>query len=215
MNKRIQKDIVVASLFLAIFVIFTILLRFIDVDNLAPDGSLVGFSTLNALGKKAFPFHSFFYILTEVLGNIALASALAFAILGAYQWFVRKKLSLVDRDILCLGVLFAVVLAIYAFFEVISVNVRPVLINGTTENSYPSSHTVLSIVVFFASVPLLMKRTGNMLSSVMVGALPFLSVLTVVGRLLSGVHWVTDLIGGVLLALALLFFYFAFLRYFE
>ncbi len=215
MNKRIRNDFLTASVFLAIFVVFTILLRFVDFDILAPDGSPVGFAFLNRPIAEHFPFNPFFYLMTEWLGYLAVFLATGFAVVGAYQWFRRKKIYLVDADILCLGALFAVTVMLYALFEVVRVNVRPVLLNGEAENSYPSSHTVLSVVVFSGTLPLLKKRTGEVLYTVLSSVLICFLVLTIAGRLLSGVHWFTDLIGGVLLSLSLLFAYGGLLRFSE
>ncbi len=207
MNKRTKKDFLTASVFLAIFVIFTVLLRFVDKDSLAPDGSTVGFAFINRPVALRFSFHPFFYRLTKMLGFFAVALASGFALLGAYQWILRKKLFLVDPDILCLGVLFAFTVGFYILFEVIGINVRPVLLNGEAENSYPSSHTVLSVTVFAGSVPLFKKRTGTIVYTLIVSVLVSMMFLTVIGRFLSGVHWLTDLIGGLFLSVSLLFFY--------
>jgi len=214
MKNRIRKDFGTASLLLVLFVIFTILLRFIDLDSLAPDGSPVGFAFLNGTVASRFPFHPFFYRMSECLGRLALLLAGVFAFIGLFQWIGRKKLLEVDFDILALGVLFGVTVFTYFLFETVKINVRPILWNGKAENSYPSSHTVLSIVVFVGVLPLLKRRLTPMLYLFAESILLCFTVLTLVGRLLSGMHWITDLFGGILLSVSLLGYYFCFLKTF-
>ncbi|WP_408630307.1 phosphatase PAP2 family protein [Anaerostipes faecalis] len=96
----------------------------------------------------------------------------------------------------------------YIFFEMIPINYRPILINGVMEASYPSSTTLLVLCV----MPTLIEQTQRRLSSIAVKKVITIvtiafSAFMVIGRLISGVHWLTDIVGGVLLSIGLFSIY--------
>ena len=123
--------------FLAAFMLWTAAICLIDVQAIGPSESKVGFATLNRFFHSLTGVHMALYTITDWLSLIPLASVLAFAALGLTQWLQRKKLSKVDHSILLLGGFYIVVMAVYALFEFVVINYRPVLINGILEASYP------------------------------------------------------------------------------
>ena len=92
-------------------------------------------------------------------------------------------------------------LAVYLLFETVIINYRPVLIGGYLEVSYPSSTTLLVLCVIPTTMWQLRRRIrhGNLRRLVMLLLIGFMLCM-VLGRLLAGVHWLTDIIGGTLLA---------------
>lgn len=80
--------------------------------------------------------------------------------------------------------------------------------NGVMEASYPSSTTLLVVTVMPTLVEQALRRMKkNTLSKVIaVGSIAF-SLFMVVGRLVSGVHWITDIIGSMLFSLGLFLIY--------
>ena len=92
------------------------------------------------------------------------------------------------------------VMLCYLVFERIPINYRPVLIDGRLEVSYPSSTTLLVLCV----MPTLAEQGNRRLKSaagkqcIRHFVLCF-SCFMVLGRLLSGVHWLTDIVGAMLL----------------
>ena len=148
------------------------------------------------------------YTVTDWLGLIPIAFALGFAIVGLVQWIVRKRISRVDHSILILGGFYIVVMAVYVFFEMVAVNYRPVLINGILEASYPSSTTILVMCVMPTAVMQLNARIKNrVLRRGVACIITAFVVFMVIGRLISGVHWFTDIVGGVLLSAGLVAMY--------
>ena len=145
------------------------------------------------------------YILTDWLGLVPVCFGFGFALLGLTQWIGRKSILKVDRSILVLGGFYLAVLAVYLFFEACPVNFRPVLIDGRLEASYPSSTTVLVLCVMATAALQLKARMKN--SRQMVAAITAFSAFMVLARLLSGVHWVTDILGGILLSAGLVLLY--------
>ena len=132
---------------LALFIIWTVALRFVDVGAIGPHGSSVGFARLNKTVHTITGVHMSFYTITDWLGLVPIGFIMGFGILGFCQWIKRKNLFNVDYSILALGGFYIVVMALYIFFEMFVVNYRPILINGNLEASYPSSTTMLVMCV--------------------------------------------------------------------
>lgn len=204
MNKN-KKNVLecICLIFLSIF--YTILVKTVDVRAIGPKGSSVGFAGINKTFSNFIGVHMSIYKVTEILGYIALLVAFGYGLYGLVTLIKRKSLFKVDKEILMLGGLYVVVLCVYVFFEKIIINYRPVLIDGVLEASYPSSHTVLALCVCTSAIMVNKKlfknkKPLNYLNWLLVVLMP----LIVFGRIISGVHWITDIIGGVLISITLL-----------
>lgn len=203
-----QRDLSRAICLLAVFLLWTAAVRFVDVQMIGPQGSCVGFATVNRFVHDLTGVHRTMYTLTDWLGLVPFGFAVGFALLGLTQWIQRKHLAKVDGDILVLGGFYAVVMAVYVLFEVFPVNYRPVLIDGILEASYPSSTTMLVLCVMPTTVMQLRIRMKNETVKRWVCAdVTVFSVFMVIGRLVSGVHWFTDIIGGAILSAGLVRMY--------
>ena len=208
----------VAITLLCIFFLFTALVLTVDLQAIGPEESKVGFATMNGAFKNAISgladtnegYSKILYDVSDLIGFAPLLMALGFAILGLCQAIKRKSVFKVDSEILILGAFYVVVLMTYVAFEIIPpINYRPVLIEGKRETSYPSSHTMLAIclcttAIFELSRLLRKKKALMIIADVLCGAI---GVAILVGRLLSGVHWLSDIIAGVLISAALVCFY--------
>ena len=191
-----------------VFALWTVLVRFVDVGSIGPEGSSVGFATLNGFVHELTGVNWFLYTVTDWLGIVPIAVALGFAILGLVQLIKRKSLWKVDHSILALGVFYIVVMAAYIFFEVVVINYRPTLIDGYLEASYPSSTTMLVMCVMpTAAMQLNVHIKNTVLRRCAVITIVAFTVFMVIGRLVSGVHWITDIIGGALLSAGLVTMY--------
>jgi undecaprenyl-diphosphatase len=199
-----KRKIFSSAIFLAAFSMWTAAVLSFDVQPAGPMDSMVGFATLNLALHRSTGVQWWLYQLTDVLGLIPIGIMAAFAILGLCQWIRRKHFLRVDAGILTMGALYGVVLAFYALFEYFVVNYRPVLIDGVLEASYPSSTTLLVLTIMpTAAMYLRRGLKAKWLRAAAIWALYLLSGAMVVGRLLSGVHWFSDILGGVLLSVAL------------
>jgi len=196
MKKQNRKDLFAAMVFFAAFLLWTALVRFVDVQSIGPQSTTIGLASVNGFVRDLIGVQMQLYTVTDWLGLIPIAFMFGFAILGLTQWIKRKRLSAVDRRILALGILYAAVFAAYLLFERFTVNFRPILIDGRLEASYPSSTTLLVLTVMPTAAMQFRSRRW-------VGLLHLFSFLMVAGRLLSGVHWLTDIIGGILLSISL------------
>ena len=208
MKKKNKKMLVWGASLLAMFVLWTVLVRFVDVRAIGPEGSSVGFATLNGFVHELTGVNWLLYTVTDWLGLVPIAVAFGFAILGLVQLIKCKSLWKVDHSILALGVFYIVVIAIYAFFEMVVINYRPTLINGYLEASYPSSTTMLVMCVMPIAAMQLNARIKNaVIRRCAIIAIIAFTAFMVMGRLVSGVHWFTDIIGGALLSTGLVLMY--------
>ena len=216
MKKEGKKLAVAALCLLAAFVLWTVAVCVIDVQPIGPEDSAVGFASINGAFHALTGVHMGIYDLTDLLSVIPLGCVAAFGLLGLVQLIRRKDLRKVDGDILVLGGFYIVVLAFFCLFEVLDINYRPVLIEGVLEASYPSSTTMLALCVLPSVMLQLGKRMKDGAAKRCVLVLLFsFTAFMVIGRLISGVHWLTDIIGGVLLSAGLVLAYMAALRFAE
>ena len=208
MKKQTRKTFCLAFLFLALFLLWTAAVRLIDVGAIGPLGSSVGFSALNGAFHRLTGVHLSLYLLTDWLSLIPLCIVIGFALLGLLQWTKRKSLLKVDFNLFVLGGFYIIVLSCYALFEVAVVNYRPILIDGVLEPSYPSSTTMLVLCVLPTAMMQLRSRIKNaVFRRFILFALAAFTAFMLTGRLLSGVHWLSDIIGGALLSAGLVLLY--------
>lgn len=208
--KKMKKRTLVAVCLLGMFVLWTLLVRVVDVKPIGPRGSIVGFATWNGAFHNFTGVHMWLYTLTDWLGFVPIVFAMGFALLGLKQWITRKSLKKVDYSILVLGGFYVVVMVIFVLFEKFVVNYRPVLIQGVLEASYPSSTTLLVMCVMPTAIMQLYGRIGNRrLRRWITWAIVGFTAFMVVARLISGVHWFSDIVGGVLLSAGLVMLYYS------
>lgn len=198
------KSFYAAICMLTAFILWTAAICFVDVSAIGPQGSMVGFSTFNRSVHDFTGVHMSLYYITDWLSLIPVGVMIGFALLGLLQWIKRGQLRKVDRSILVLGGFYVVVLAVYVLFEILTLNYRPILIDGILETSYPSSTTMLVMCVMITSIMQFNARIKNIiLKRCVVFAVAVYIVFMITLRFVSGVHWVTDIIGGMFLSMGL------------
>ena len=214
MKKRNRRTIGIALGLLASFVGWTIAVSCLDIQHIGPNGSSVGFAALNGWFHQRTGVHMALYTVTDWLGLVPVGVALGFAILGLVQWIQRRSIRKVDPSLILLGVFYVVVIVAYLLFESVAINDRPVLIDGNLEASYPSSTTLLVLCVMLTAMMQLNRRISREKARrVVLAILAVFTVFMVIGRLISGVHWLTDIVGGVLLGAGLVVLYGAGVRW--
>lgn len=201
-----MRKVIGAVLSGALFAALIVLLKSYDVAAIGPAGTEIGFSHINQFVHDLTGVNMLWYDITDYIGYAAIGVCALFALMGFLQMIKRRSLIKVDREILALGGLFVAVIGCYIFFEKYIINYRPIIMPGedTPEASFPSSHTMLIITVFMA-VMIISDRYMKKGLGALVRLVCFLTVLVAVGgRLYCGVHWCTDIIGGILLSATLL-----------
>ncbi|MBQ1186627.1 MAG: phosphatase PAP2 family protein [Clostridia bacterium] len=208
MKKEKFKNLYLSIICICAFIIWTVLVALINVKEIGPLGSSVGFSSLNGWFHDMTGVNFSLYYITDWLSLIPVFIMLGFAVLGLVQLFKRKSLFKVDFNILCLGIFYIVVLFAYLLFEEVVINFRPVLINGYLEASYPSSTTMLVMTIMPTAIIQFKSRIkSTTIRNIVVITLIVFTVFMVLARLISGVHWVTDIIGGALISAGLVLMY--------
>lgn len=210
MKKEKNMKIMLAGVILLIaFALWTLLVCLVDVKPVGVNGSDIGFATLNTFMHELFGVHMALYNITDWLSILPIVFMFSFAVVGVIQLFKRKNIKKVDSDILLLGGFYIAVFVCFIFFEKFVVNYRPVLINDVMEASYPSSTTLLVMCVMPTAVIVLKRRIKNsVLRNIVTCTLIAFTIFMVVCRLISGVHWVSDIIGGALLSAGLVMIFY-------
>ncbi|MDL2235143.1 phosphatase PAP2 family protein [Christensenellaceae bacterium OttesenSCG-928-L17] len=208
MKKTTKHTFAIAGVFFLLFAMLTAAVLLVDVKPVGPEQSEVGLATINAYLFEALGVHLFWYDVTDWLGIVAIAVALGFAVLGLLQWIARKSFAKVDKSILALGMLYIAMGVFYMGFEVFVVNYRPIIMDAGLEASYPSSHTMLVLCIMATAIMQFRARMQNKAVRVTASAISAVIIaVTIIGRLISGVHWFTDIVGGLLLGTSLVLCY--------
>ena len=208
MNTQEKKTLGAGLLLLAAFVLWTVLIRRVDVQPLGQNGTDIGLAALNTWFHRLCGVHMTIYTVTDWLGLVPIAVCLCFGGLGLSQLLKRRSLFRVDPDLILLGAYYILVIAGYLVFESIPINYRPIPINGVMEASYPSSTTLLVLSVMPTLNLQARRRIGNRtLKQAICAASSVFMLLMVVGRAVAGVHWLTDILGAVLLSAGLFLLY--------
>ena len=185
MKKSGKQVLLFGGILIVAFAVWTALIQMVDVQPLGQNGTNIGFATFNCWFHRLAGVNMTIYTITDWMGLIPLVVCLIFAGIGVVQLIKRRILA-------------------YLIFEMISINYRPILINGVMEASYPSSTTLLVLCVMPTLIEQIQRRMScsTLKRIITILAIAF-SAFMVIGRLISGVHWFTDIVGGVLLSAGL------------
>lgn len=210
MKQKNARNFSITAVLLTAFLLWTLAVIKIDVQPVGQKGTTVGLASMNQAFHELTGVHMWIYNITDWLSIIPLLLCIGFCVLGLVQLIKRKSLFKVDSDIIILGIFFVLVIAGYLFFEKVPVNYRPILIEGCLEASYPSSTTLLILSVMPVTAMQCHTRIKNANLAKLVNIVIILfSLFMVGGRLISGVHWLSDIIGGVLLSSGLVMLYYS------
>lgn len=209
MEKRkslITTYLILAVAFAGAFAFFTYLVMTYDVAPVGFNGAKIGFSSINVSVHDMFPWDAGSYELSKYLGYICLIAVGVNVLAAAMDFFRHKcRINRMHRRNIITCIYYIVVGAFYVLFEYTVINTRPI----SAEASYPSSHTMLALCVLYSVFVLLRFSTWNyrFLASILRVMCVLAMISMVVFRFLSGVHWLTDICGGILLSFSLMCFY--------
>ncbi len=207
--KRNGKRVLFLGIMLIVaFSVWTVLIQIVDVQPIGQNRTDIGFASFNSWFHRLTDVHMTIYIITDWLGLVPLLVCMIFAGIGFAQLVKRRSLFKVDYDIIFLGIYYLIVILSYLVFEMFPINYRPVLIEGLMEASYPSSTTLLVLSVMPTLIFQVNRRIKIVTVKKIISILSIIfSVFMVVGRLVSGVHWFTDIVGSIMFSIGVFYIY--------
>ncbi len=218
--KNLNKKLIYAGVCILIAILFTVLVSVCDRAIVSPHGVdvTVGFSHINNSISSIFGYNQMWYKVTGLIGYSAVALVAVVALFGLLQLIVRKGLFKVDAEIFALGITYVLMFVLYIAFDKIAINCRPMILPDETalEPSYPSSHTMLACTVFgsiYLASRKYCKKTN--IRIIVQSVCMIICMVAAVGRLFSGVHWFTDVLGSIFISCALLSVYHVLLEVFR
>ena len=211
-----KTNYLLSFILLAIAVVFTVLVAKVDVKTVTVkpiDGvtqaetltTEVGFSTLNQSVSDKIGFNNTFYKISKYAGYLALVFIAFYGFTGLIELLQKKSLKGVNKALYILAAFYVCVAIVYVLFEIVVINNRPVDMGEGLEASFPSSHTMLALCVCGSSIIVskyIIKKDNfrkclNLISWIVM-------LLVICTRTLSGVHWISDIFGGILISVFML-----------
>ena len=151
----------------------------------------------------------------DKITNIILLSSFVtlavFVVLGLYQWISRKSLKKVDKHLLWMPLPLALMAIVYVVFDKLWIlSTRP---DGSGEPSFPSTHVMVVTTIFLLTAIAIRKYIKSRTMRVVLDIL-MLALITLVcfGRVLANMHWVSDVIGGLIFAVIFAVIYYLTIR---
>lgn len=198
--------LILSLVFFVGFVIFTLLVKFVDVGQ-------VGLEHVNQFFLQHCGRQIFWEQVTDWIGYFVVLSMVGIVAWQIVQWVQRKSLRRIDQNLIMFDIIVVCLVLVYIFFELVVVNCRPELDNGVAKASYPSSHVMLFVTV----LPMLIWQMWHYLKNkslriVLTVILSICLIVGIIGRMLSGVHWFTDIVGGIMISCCLICGYMVFVK---
>ncbi len=208
MIEKKKKWFKISVCLLIVAVIYTVLVKYVDVKAIGPGDTKVGFAIMNKWFKDLIGYNKLFYTVSKYAGVIPFGFCAYYGLMGLIELIKKKSFKKVNYRYYILACFYAIFVALYFFFEKVIINYRPIVVDGVIEASYPSTHTLLAICLcgtsLIVSKLLIKNNTLRMLADI---AAWLLMVVIVFARLISGVHWLSDIIGGIIISLTYLSFF--------
>ncbi len=187
--------------------IYTVLVCTVNKAPVGPEGTSVGFSSMNKAFADAIGFSSLWDKITDVMMIAAILAAVSFVVLGVMQLVKKKSVLKVDKAILALAAVYIVVVVLYVFFDKVPINYRPIIMPDETapEASFPSTHTLVICTILSTAIVAWDRVFSDkkMICNILKIAAIAVMVIGVAGRIIAGVHWITDIIAGLLFSATL------------
>ncbi len=206
----VKRDFKRPLVMLVVTILFSVLTFVVDRKPIGYDGTSVGFSSINGLFAGSFGYNPVMDTLSDIAMYLSFLVVVAFAFIGVMQLIKGKSLSKVDKAIIGLGILYVIVAVLYVAFDKIPINYRPILQPGETEieTSFPSTHTLVICTVLGSGI-VAAKRLFKNEMMVRVLKIAFIAIMAigVCARLFAGVHWLTDIVAGLLFSVTLVSLY--------
>lgn len=197
---------VMSAVSFTLFVILTVLLLKVDVTASGINGSNIGLSMINISFRDVIGSSWLCYNISKVAGIVGLAACALICLMFAFRVMRQKSLKALCKRDVALVALYIETAVFYIVFDKIVINYRPMLKWGETEpeSSFPSTHALMAVVIFVSLGHVASDYIKNKLTlKIVQGACVVFALAIILGRTFSGVHWFTDIVGGILFGVGL------------
>ena len=216
-----MRDDTKRGLFIFIFlytICLVLALKVKDVEAIGPKNTEVGLAFLNEWFRNLFHYgeegyFKFWYVFTQILGYVSYAVCAFWSVLYWREVIKTKGWNGVgvDKNLMATWWLYLLTMIICLVFSRVAINYRPLVMPGKTKLavSFPSIHVILFIIAWGSTIfhvaDIFSER--KKLVIVLHSICTFFMVLGIIGRMISGVNWFTDILGGIGFGLTLLLIY--------
>ncbi len=211
-HKRLKTKAVILPLLICMLVpiLFAASMKFVDRGEVSYSNNEVaqeiGYSKLNEVTRQNY--NAKIDKVSDALMVAGILPLLAIGVLGVRE-VIRKRSLKIRAEYYIYLVMMVILAGLYFVFDhLLVINYRPIF-TTPLEPSFPSTHTMLIVGVTAMSLVLIRKIIGNStrkyirISEKIVDVFFILAmVMMPVLRVLSGEHWLTDAVGGVIFGLA-------------
>ena len=116
MSKR-KKYFIIAVVLFIVSVIYTLLVKNVDLKAIGPNESVVGFGSLNEWFKGLVGVNDSWYKITKYLGIVPFLICAFYGLIGVGQLIKYKKISKIDKRLIFLGILYVLMLPILNIYK--------------------------------------------------------------------------------------------------
>ena len=99
-----KKNIIFLCIFIVVAILFTVLVKFVDVQPIGPNNSEVGFAAINNFVHELTSYRETLYKLTKYIGYLPIVTIPIYAFLGLMEFVKGKSLKKVHKELIILGI---------------------------------------------------------------------------------------------------------------
>lgn len=138
-------------------------------------------------------------LISNIILIVSILTFVLFAGLGLYELIKTKSFKKLDPRYQWYPLPFVLMTIVYFLFTYVFIlNTRP---NGSGEVSFPSTHVMVVTTIFFVVTIILPKYIKNKRTRLCIEILMAIMIsITAVGRVMSEMHWPSDVIAAIVFA---------------
>lgn len=210
MNSMLKKYgyFIASAVLLLIFIVFTILVKTVDVYYYF-NNTYVGFYSINSkFGEFVTNFGKYESMskMSDIILYLSFAYILGLFIFALIELIKNKSFKKLNMNYYLVLGGYVLTVIFYFVFEVVKVNYSPVSPIDNLKPSYPSSHVLLGCMFYllntFTAMKLL-KPEKEWIKPLVFAATGIICLLLIFTRALSSKHWLTDIIASIILVSSL------------
>ena len=123
MKSEKRKILLISIILLLVSIVYTILVRTIDVKDIGPLSSKVGFASLNNYVEGLLPYNETFYKVSKYLGFLPFLFVGIYGLLGLIDLIKKKSFKKMEQRYLVLGLFYVIFAGLYLFFEKVIIRI--------------------------------------------------------------------------------------------